>query len=487
MPQDPQSDQEEVHDSDSGVPDEPSGSPLIGEGVADDGRHPPLGELPTAGFWETLYERRSIRKFKQDPVPRKLIEQVMHAGIWAPSSCNYQMWDLIAVDDADMNAQLTKLSLQMGNAPVNIVVAYGRHFSEENWANIQSASALIQNMSLAAQALGLGTFWITQMGEREKLRELVGLPADRLVVAVLALGYAQVVPKRGPKRRPLGQVAHYNHYAGRPIPSSARPDDWTPDLLAIYQRARVLNGLRHNKPRAWEVGALDRALEELLPEVSGRWLDVLPCTGILTDLLCKRRPGQVIDVIERTPEVAEFVSKRTRPQGAAFCWQDEHGPGPEGEGYDVITCLYRLEGLCAEEREQLLGAMAGWVAPGGKLLIGFVSARSFHNLTEKVRSRGKGPQGVEYVLAPDPNIGPFAPLDGRCLERACAAAGLRVVRRLGLQAVPQLEELAFRTRNFSPRRRAFGRGLGQVFAALEKLPGVQARWGRFQYLLLERG
>ncbi len=211
MPQDPQSGQEEVNDADFGIPTEPSGSPLIGEGVADDGHQPPLGELPPAGFWETLYERRPKRKFKQDPVPRALIDQVMHAGIWAPSSCNCQMWDLIAVDDTDTNAQLTELSLQMGNAPVNIVVAYGRNFSEENWANIQSASALIQNLSLAAQALELGTFGITQMGDREKLRELVGLPADRLVVAVLALGYPKVVPKRGPKRRPLEQVAHYNH------------------------------------------------------------------------------------------------------------------------------------------------------------------------------------------------------------------------------------------------------------------------------------
>jgi len=323
------------------------------------------------------------------------------------------------------------------------------------------------------------------MGDREKLRELVGLPPDRLVVAVLALGYAKVVPKRGPKRRPLRQVSYYNHYAGKPIPSSARPEDWTPDLLAIYQRARVLNGLRHNKPRAWEVDALDKALESLLPKASGRWLDVLPCSGILTARICKRCPDQVIDVIERTPEVATFASKRTRPQGAAFCWQATDGARPEPKSYDVISCLYRLEGLGGEERKQLIAAIAGWLAPGGKVLIGFVSSRSFHNLTEKLRGRGKGPQGVEYVLAPDPNIGPFAPLDGRQLERECAAAGLRVTRRLGLQAVPQLEELAFRTRNFSPRKRALGRWLGQACAVLEKLPGVQARWGRFQYLLLE--
>ena len=64
----------------------------------------------------------------------------MHAGIWAPSLCNYQMWDLVAVTDPEVNGRLAELSTQMANAPVNIVVSYGRDFSEEGWANIQSAS-----------------------------------------------------------------------------------------------------------------------------------------------------------------------------------------------------------------------------------------------------------------------------------------------------------------------------------------------------------
>ncbi len=146
------------------------------------------------------------------------------------------------------------------NAPVNIVVAYGRDFSRENDAGIQSASALIQNMSLAAAVLGLGSFWIPQTGGAEQVREVVGLPHDRLVVAVLALGLPRSAMGKGPRRRPLSEVAYFNHYGGRPIPSSPDPRDWEPDLLATYQRARVLNGLRHNKPRAWEERALLRAL-----------------------------------------------------------------------------------------------------------------------------------------------------------------------------------------------------------------------------------
>ena len=478
-----------------GIPDEPEGTPLIADGSADGGNARPLTELPRMDFWEAIYGRRSIRKFHPQPVPRALVDQVMHAGIWAPSSCNYQMWDLVAVDDPALNAELGRVSLQMANAPVNIVVAYGRDFSEENYANIQSASALIENMSLAAHVLGLGTFWITQTGDAERVRELVGLPADRMVVAVLALGYPKVQPKKGPKRRPLGQVTHYNHYAGRPIPSSTDPEDWEPDLLAIYQRARVLNGLRHNKPRAWEVRALESSLDALVPpqniDAAGaerRWLDVLPCTGIVTEFLSRKRSGWRFDVVERTGEVASFVADRTRPRAGTHGWPEitPQLSAPPAEAYDLVSCIFRLEDLRARDRAALLGAIASWTKRSGRVLLAFVSARSFHDWTERARARRGGPRGVEYVLSPDPNIGPFRALAPRVVETLCAQAGLRVVRRLGLQAAPQPEEIDFRARNFSARSKSLARALGWCLEQLEWLPGLRSRRGRFQFLLLRR-
>ncbi|MEM7309065.1 MAG: nitroreductase family protein [Planctomycetota bacterium] len=477
-----------------GIPDEPEGTPQLGDRTREFDEGQPVLELPPTDFWEALYGRRSIRKFRDDPVPRELVDQVMHAGIWAPSSCNYQMWDLVAVDDTEVNAQLGALSLQMANAPVNIIVSYGRDFSEEAWANIQSASALIQNMSLAAHALGLGTFWITQMGGAEKVRETVGLPYDRLVIAVLALGYPKFAPKKGPKRRPLGQVTHWNHYAGEPIPSSPNPADWSPELLTIYQRARVLNGLRHNKPRAWETRALLAVLERFVPAAADgtepRWLDVLPCTGLLTERMGRERKGYRFDVAERSPEVAEFVARRTRPPAGARAWPPpaaaEGFPLPDDGAYDVVTCLFRLEDLAPADRPELVAAIARWLKPGGVAVLGFVSRRSFHLWTERLRARRGGPRGVEYVLSPDPNIGPFEPLDPAEVERLAAEAGLAVDERMTLQAVPQPEELAFRTRNFSPRGKKVAGAVGSALGWLERVPGVEHARGRFRFLRLRR-
>ena len=314
MPPDPE--EQPTSASSEGIPDRPAGDPTAGSGDIEDGRTPPLAELPAQDFWDALYERRSIRRFRPDPVARELVDQVMHAGIWAPSSCNYQMWDLVAVDDPEINADLAALSSQMGNAPVNIVVAYGRGFSEENAANIQSASALIQNMSLAAQVLGLGTFWITQTGDAEKVR------------------------------------------------------------------ARVLNGLRHNKPRAWETRALLESLEAHVPaadqDSGNRWLDVLPCTGILTERVARERRGYTFEVAERSPEVAGWCAKRVKPNAVTRGWPTTSAgmDAPEDGAYDVVSCLFRLEGLGAEERARLITDMARWLKPGGTLWIAFVSKRS---------------------------------------------------------------------------------------------------------------
>ena len=456
----------------------------------------PESGLPEQDFWEVLYGRRSIRRFKDDPVPEKLIDQVLHAGIWVPSSCNYQMWDVVAVTDPEVNATLAELSSQMGNAPTNLVVSYGRDFSEEGWANIQSASAMIQNMSLAAHALGLGTFWITQMGDREKVREVVGLPFDRLVIAVLALGYPAKLNAKAPGRRPLERVTHFNSYAGEAIPSSTDPRDWTPELLKIYQRARVLNGLRHNKPRAWEVRALEQMLASFVkdgqskPEDESqelpRWLDVLPCNGIVTDRLSRERRGFAFDIVERSPEVGAFVSKRTRPKAGILAWPPEaateHFESPAESTYDVVSCLFRLEDTPPDERKRLLSAMKSWLKPGGQLIIGYVSASSFHQSSERLRKRRGGPGGVEYVLSPDPNIGPFEALAPSSIEAMLEAEGIRVEQRLGLQAVPQPEEIEFRTRNFSGRSKQLVRTAGKLLSCLEKLPGYEKRRARFQFI-----
>ena len=88
---------------------------------------------------------------------------------------------------------------------------------------------------------------------------------------------------------------------------------------------------------------------------------------------------------------------------------------------------------------------------------------------------------MEYVLSPDPNIGPFAAVDCEQVKALVVDQGLTCAETLGLQAVPQPEEIEFRTRNFSPRMQGVARTVGKVLGWVEKLPGLQARRGRFRF------
>jgi SAM-dependent methyltransferase len=221
------------------------------------------------------------------------------------------------------------------------------------------------------------------------------------------------------------------------------------------------------------------------PGMPGRWLDVLPCTGILTERMARERPRWTIDVVERTPEVAAFCAKRVRPPGAASLWP-EGEPAPPGGAYDLATCLFRLENLAAAERDRLFNAMAQWLRPGGKLVVGFVNARSFHDLTERLRARRGGPKGVEYVLSPDPNIGPFEALDPARVLALARAAGFELVDRFGTQAAPAPEEIEFRTRNFRPRTARLARAAAATLGLVARVPGVETARGRFRFLELRK-
>src|SRR6185503_11822311 len=115
--------------------------------------------------------------------------------------------------------------------------------------------------------------------------------------------------------------------------------------------------------------------------------------------------------------------------------------------FDRITLLHRLEALPPADRPRLLAALARSLKPGGKLLLLYASARSWHGLASWLHARRGGPGGVEYVLAPDPNLGPWEALAPGEVLRLVEQAGLRVVESRASEAAPTRTEVEHRTRN----------------------------------------
>jgi len=170
--------------------------------------------------FELIRSRRSIRKYKSDPVPEKDINRILEAGIWAPSAGNLQPWEFILVRDA-----LTKKALSNAaygqtwvlEAPVVIVVCanvprtarfYGERGSKLYC--IQDTAAAIQNMLLAAHYLGYGTCWIGAFNEK-MVKEILDMPEHVRPVAIITLGKPAENPPP-PPRRPLKEVVHLEKY-----------------------------------------------------------------------------------------------------------------------------------------------------------------------------------------------------------------------------------------------------------------------------------
>ncbi len=162
--------------------------------------------------FKAIYERRSIRNFLDKSVSKKDIEAVVQAGLFAPSGRNKQDWQctiitkeeqLIALNKAIIKAQNRSADyVCYYNAPVLILVSS----LASNELSPYDCACALENMFLAAHALGLGSCWINQIGAstndsnvRSLLTEL-GVPENHNVYGCAALGYAAETPKLPPRR-----------------------------------------------------------------------------------------------------------------------------------------------------------------------------------------------------------------------------------------------------------------------------------------------
>ena len=151
-------------------------------------------------FLDMLLTRRSVRAYKPDPVPEALLEEVLRAGTYAPTGGGRQSPVLVAVTDKAARDEISRLNAAvMGKdtdpyygAPV-LVLALADPASS-TW--VEDASCALENMMLAAHALGLGSVWVHR--EREifdseagkALLRAWGLPETLRGVGSIALGYA---------------------------------------------------------------------------------------------------------------------------------------------------------------------------------------------------------------------------------------------------------------------------------------------------------
>ena len=175
---------------------------------------------------EAIKKRRSIRTYRIDEVPEELLTKVLEAARWAPSWANTQCWELIVVRDKEIKEKLAETLPPpnpargaLNTAPI-IIVACGRkgkagYYKEMattvkgDWFMFDVALAM-QNLTLAAHSLGLGTVHVG-LFDSQKAEEILGVPEGVEVVEMTPLGYPEKEPS-APPRKELKDFVFYERY-----------------------------------------------------------------------------------------------------------------------------------------------------------------------------------------------------------------------------------------------------------------------------------
>ncbi len=158
---------------------------------------------------EAIYGRRSVRHYTDEPVAREDVLEIIRAGSWAPSGLNNQPWRFAVVRDGEKLtalAGLTKYRHIIEGAPVAIAVFCDRAVMYNDTKDHQAMGACLQNMLLAAHALGLGAVWLGEILKSGwQVRELLDLPKGLELMAVIAVGHPAEERRTG-ERRELGEL-----------------------------------------------------------------------------------------------------------------------------------------------------------------------------------------------------------------------------------------------------------------------------------------
>lgn len=149
---------------------------------------------------DNIKTRRSIRKYKSDPVPQELLDKMIEAGLYAPSGMGRQSTIIISVTKKEVRDRLSKLNASiMGSdadpfygAPAVLVVLVDKNCP----TGIYDGSLVMQNLMLAAHELGLGSCWIHrakeefEMPEGKEILKSLGIEGEYEGIGHCIVGYA---------------------------------------------------------------------------------------------------------------------------------------------------------------------------------------------------------------------------------------------------------------------------------------------------------
>ncbi len=174
----------------------------------------------------TIRKRRTIRRYTDQDLSDEQIDTLLEIAMTAPNRLNRQPWHFIVIRDKDLQKQLADflgLHPYLEQAPV-VIVAAARPKLSSTWQ--MDLSAAIENIMIAATAMGLGAAWVGEPGSvlwtmaEEMLHDALHIPTELglRIPALIAVGYpAQERPPHGKHDRFDRTKIHYGLWEGRAL------------------------------------------------------------------------------------------------------------------------------------------------------------------------------------------------------------------------------------------------------------------------------
>lgn len=161
---------------------------------------------------ETIFDRKSVRKYTERPVEKDKLEMLVRAGMAAPSSRDRRPWEFVIITDRnllDKMADGLPLARMLKDTKQAIIVCGDTVKSNNAWQLDCSAAA--QNVLLAAESMGLGAVWTAAYPYPERIkvvREALQLPDHIVPLTVIPIGYPTGIEKTKDKFNK--KQIHYN-------------------------------------------------------------------------------------------------------------------------------------------------------------------------------------------------------------------------------------------------------------------------------------
>ncbi|MBC8552612.1 MAG: nitroreductase family protein [Candidatus Brocadiales bacterium] len=159
-----------------------------------------------------LLSRRSVRKFKKEPVADEIIQNILEAGRLAPSATNVQPWHFIMLrkQEAKEACSFQGFNGWTSDSDFIIVGVYKPSQPMMDHYALMDVTIALQNMVIAGALQGVGSCWIGAWDDT-KLRSVIGLPSDYKIVGLVPFGIPDGVPSQ-PNKKPLENIVHYEKW-----------------------------------------------------------------------------------------------------------------------------------------------------------------------------------------------------------------------------------------------------------------------------------